>query len=194
MKLKNVLILLVTLAVGFQANAQELKEEIRTATKEYIKMNQTLDVDGIMEKIYPKIFDIVPKEAFKQQYKQLFESEEMEVGFGSFSITEILDKTVEHEEEIFGVARYAFEMTMKFADNSADENILAAFQMQYGEERVAYDKETSTFTLNMDSEMFAIKSDGNWYFLENKPELEMIIGQLIPDAVREAFGDEIKSE
>ena len=72
MKLKQILILLVFSVIGFVANAQELKEEIRTATEDYIKLNQKLDVDGIMEKVYPKIFNIVPKEAFKQQYKQLY--------------------------------------------------------------------------------------------------------------------------
>ncbi|MFK7951114.1 MAG: hypothetical protein AB8G11_26270 [Saprospiraceae bacterium] len=194
MKLKYILILLIFSAIGFQATAQELKEEIRKATEEYIEINQKLDVDGIMEKVYPKIFDIVPKEAFKQQYKQLFESEEMLVGFGSFFITDILDKTVKYKGETFGIVRYKFDMTMKFKDNSADEYILAAFNEQYGEDKVSYDKETSTFSLNMDSEMFAIKSDGKWYFLENKPELEAIIGQLIPDEVREKFGDAIKSE
>lgn len=194
MKLKHILILLIFSAIGFQATAQELKEEIRKATEEYIEINQKLDVDGIMEKVYPKIFDIVPKEAFKQQYKQLFESEEMLVGFGSFFITDILDKTVKYKGETFGIVRYKFDMTMKFKDNSADEYILAAFNEQYGEDKVSYDKETSTFSLNMDSETFAIKSDGKWYFLENKPELETIIGQLIPDEVREKFGDAIKSE
>lgn len=194
MKLKQILILLVFSVIGFGANAQELKEEIRTATEAYIKLNQTLDVDGIMEKVYPKIFNIVPKEAFKQQYKQLFESEEMEVGFGNFEITEILDKTVEHGGETFGVVRYNFEMTMKFADNSADEYVLAAFNEEYGEDKVTYDKTTSTFALDIDSEMFAIKLNENWYFLENKPELEVILGQLIPEEVRKAFGDEIRSE
>lgn len=194
MKLKHILILFVLSAMGFQANAQELKEEIRKATEAYMEINQKLDVDGIMENVYPKIFDIVPKEVFKEQYKQLFENEDMTVGFGDFNITEILDKTVEHEGETFGIARYAFEMTMKFATNEADEYILAAFNEEYGEDRVAYDKATSTFTLNVDSEMFAIKSDGKWYFLENKPELEAIIGQLIPEEVRKAFGDKIKTE
>lgn len=194
MKLKHILILLIFSAVGFQVNGQSLTEEIRTATEEYIEINQKLDVDGIMERVYPKIFEIVPKDMFKEQYKQLFENKDMTIGFGGFEITEILDKTITYKKETFGVARYAFEMTMKFATNEADEYILEAFNEKYGKESVAYDKETSTFSLSMNSEMFAIKSDGKWYFLENKPELEAIIGQLIPDEVREAFGEEIKSE
>ena len=194
MKLKHILILLIFSAVGFQVNGQSLTEEIRTATEEYIEINQKLDVDGIMERVYPKIFEIVPKDMFKEQYKQLFENKDMTIGFGGFEITEILDKTITYKKETFGVAQYAFEMTMKFATNEADEYILEAFNEKYGKESVAYDKETSTFSLSMNSEMFAIKSDGKWYFLENKPELEAIIGQLIPDEVREAFGEEIKSE
>lgn len=192
--LKQVSILFALMFVAFQGIAQEYRKEIQEATENYIKINEDLDVDGIMEHVYPKIFEIVPEDAFRQQYKQLFESEEMEIGFGDFVITEILDKTVEFEGEIFGVVRYAFDMTMKFADSDADEFILAAFNEEYGEDNVAYDAETATFSLNVSSEMFAIKMGSKWYFIENKPELEAIIGQLIPDEVRTAFGDEIKTE
>jgi hypothetical protein len=194
MKLRKISILLALVISAFQGFAQEYTKEILRATEEYMEVNQKLDVDGIMEMVYPKIFEIVPKEAFKMQYKQLFDSEEMTIGFGDFAIKEVLDKTVEHQGEVFGVVRYNFGMTMKFADNSADEFILAAFEEEYGEDNVSYDKQTSTFGLNVDSEMFVIKNTGKWYFIENKPELEAILGQLIPETVRAAFGDEIKSE
>lgn len=194
MKLRKISILLALVLSAFQGFAQEYTKEILRATEEYMEVNQKLDVDGIMEMVYPKIFEIVPKEAFKMQYKQLFDSEEMTIGFGDFAIKEVLDKTVEYQGEVFGVVRYNFGMTMKFADNSADEFILAAFEEEYGEDNVSYDKQTSTFGLNVDSEMFVIKNTGKWYFIENKPELEAILGQLIPETVRAAFGDEIKSE
>lgn len=164
------------------------RAEINKVLDIYFEANRNKDFEKIMDMLYPKLFDAVPKEMMLQVFKQM-EGEGMDFSINGADIKNISDM-VEYEEEKFALVDYVLDMDMKFSGETYSKEVMGmmkgTFENLYGKENVKYDEENNAFSLKAKNSMFAIadKNSVDWKFIENKPQMEAILGQIIPEVVK----------
>jgi len=166
--------------------------EIKKKLNIYFDKMVAGDIEGSLDLIYPKLFDIIPKVTMVGMLKQAFEDEEMEMSFGGNEILKIYDNYIEVDDKIHTLVDYNFIMNMELKGEMAEaaDFMRPSFEEEYEKENVTYNKEKNTFTINTKNQMVAIKENGEWYFLENKnePAYKFILDKLLGTETIEKLG------
>ncbi len=192
--MKQLLTICLTLFVTFSISAQTHKETITKEAQTYYDYMTNQNFDGVLDYMYPKVFDMAPREQMKMGMQQMFNSPDMKIEFLNNDVTNVSD-----EKEVDGVTYaavyYNSKMRMTFLSEleKSDEDKSTFIQFmkgtmasQFGEENVQAHAETMSLVINMDATMFAIKDpkfDG-WKFLGNDDAMQMIVNSIIPESVR----------
>lgn len=191
MKKKLVVVFLFTVTLTF---AQEEKEAVRQASTNYFESMVNQDFDGILNAMYPPVFEAVSKEQMRLGMEQMFTNPEMKIEFVSNDIKRISDaKNV--DENTYRAVFYRSEMKMTFVSEKdkaeSDRNSFLDFMKstmdaQFGKENVKANYEDSSLNIIMNSNMFAIKdpSYDGWKFIGNDDNMKQLIDNIIPEIVR----------
>ena len=184
------ILLLFSLTFLVQAVAQNTRESIQFRANNYFEATEKKDWNAVVDMVYPKLFDLVPKEQMTEVFESI-ESEGMKMSMKNFAIKNISD-VITHEGEKFATVNYVMEMNLQFTsveyrDSLVQATIKASFDGIYGAENVQYDPEDFSFDIKAANTMFAIANEGtmDWFFIENDPNREELTAMLIPEAVRE---------
>lgn len=186
MKNLTIGILLLLLNVSLYSN-----EQIKSTFLEYFAVMNTKDFDKALDYMYPKFFEIAPKDLMVQQFESSFNNPDMMLSMANPEIISISEvKNIESENLKFATVSYKFDMIFDFS-NSGNPDALDAtfgiFQTKYGEENVSKDSENKTITTRTDGKMFALSSpefDG-WKFLENKESMGPMFKSILPEEIYE---------
>jgi len=184
------ILLLVTTSVFAQVDSARAVTEIQDRLDIYFKANEEKDFDTILDMVYPKLFDLVPREQMKSQFVA------MDAGGMRFSIYDMATSDFSvpfvHAGEQFVLVDYTHGMDLILTDSTTQASagmMLAAFQGQYGEDKVSYDQENYNFTIDINKKMLAIAplDSDEWTFLDFNSDNPAVLNMLFDEAVAGHF-------
>lgn len=189
MKLKTIFLSLLFISTisAFAQDMESLKKEAKKAYKAGVTMN----FEMIFETTYPKVFEIIPKEAMKGMFKQMMDNEqlsitlvEVEPNFSFGEIKKIGDKT-------FCVVDHDNVMSLKFKTPIEDaESMASSFKSSMNAKKVLYDKDSGTFTIELRSTLIAVADESTkniWKFL-NKDKENKLFKMIFDQETKVALG------
>ena len=151
---------------------------------DFMKLNEEMKFEEIMEYIYHKVFTIVPKEELLKAMKEGFDNKEVKVDIESMKVDKI-HPVFEMDNASYAKIDYSMQMQMDFANSSDNTESIDSEQSelmrktlaaQYGEENVSVDEATGNLLIRASSIMVAVKekSDKDWYFVNLKADDPMM--------------------
>lgn len=184
---------LITTSSFSQSQTETIKKEAQT----YYDYMTNMNLDGVLDYMHPKMFDMAPKEQMKAGMEQMFNSPQMKIEFISNTITSISD-TKEVDGVTYAIVYFNSKMRMTFLtekdkpqEQRTDylELMKSNMAAQFGSENVTIDAKTTSLVINNDANMFAIKDsqyDG-WKFLSNERNMAAFVNSIVPEAARTAL-------
>lgn len=192
--MKSLTILIFTLFISISSFAQSSSAEITKNAQTYYDYMTAQNFDGVLDYMYPKVFDFASRAQMKAGMEQMFSSPDMKIEFLSNDVTNVSEeKNVEGVK--YAVVSYNSKMKMTFVseqDKSAEDQkaflefMKVTMDTQFGESNVTSDQKTMSLVINMDATMFAIKDpqyDG-WKFIGNDDAMKQLVDSIIPESVR----------
>lgn len=183
--------------------AQDQKETLENSFYEYFQMVSDKDIDGTLDYMLPKMFELAPRELVKNSMQQIYEDEEMDIKFANNKLINMSFLDFKEEEKTYAFVDYSFDMIMVIhalknptkevqgeKESSLNEFALihAMYNEQFGTDNVEADKANGKFTIFKESQLIAVEiPDLGWKFLEIKPEMMPVLERLLPGAVVEAI-------
>ena len=180
--------------ISASLSAQSYKTEIKTHAEDYYALLNTKDFDGILDYMYPKVFEMAPREQMKIGMQQMFNSKDMDIEFLSNTVERVTD-TNKLDDKTYAAVFYNSKMKMTFTsekDKSKEEQkgfmdfIKTTMDTQFGAENVTLDLENLSLIINMDANMFAIKDPqyDEWKFIGNDDAMKQLVDSIIPEKIR----------
>ena len=192
--MKSLTILIFTLLISISSFAQSHKVEVAKNAQTYYDYMTAQNFDGVLDYMYPKVFEMAPRDQMKAGMEQMFSSPDMKIEFLSNDVTKVSEEKIV-EGVTYAVVSYNSKMKMTFLsekDKSAEDKkaflefMKVTMDTQFGEGNVASDPKTMSLVINMDATMFAIKDpqyDG-WKFIGNDDAMKQLVDSIIPESVR----------
>lgn len=192
--MKHLLTLCLTLFMTLSVVAQSHKEVIIKEAQTYYDYMTNQNFDGVLDYMYPKVFEMASRDQMKAGMEQMFSSPEMKIEFLNNDVTSVSDKK-EVEGVTYAAVYYNSKMKMTFLSEldkpEGDKKTFidfmkATMDTQFGVENVTSDVKTMSLVINMDATMFAIKDpkyDG-WKFIGNDDAMQVLVNSIIPESVR----------
>jgi hypothetical protein len=155
------------------------------------------DYDGCLLLTYPRIFNLMPKEAMRQKLMETFHNPDMDIHMDLVTIDKV-GQVIEHEEGRFVKIDYTVLMAISFTEDKEGnstkkkargkkEFLLKAFEAQYGKKNIWYEETTKSYCFHVSNHMAAIEDSDSpkWTFLTLKkgPMMEVFL----PDDIRVIF-------
>ena len=179
--------LLFILLAGFMLPLQaqpDAKNEVREALDTYFKTTVDKDVDGMLDMIYPKLYEKATREQIKAAFDALNNSPLYDVKFQDLKVGG-LGEVLSEGDERFCKVNYSFVMgfTMQTEDPGTIDQFGNALKTQLGAEKVSWDEDANTYWVANITNMVAIAGPTyeGWKFIELKPEMQSL--NLIPESV-----------
>ena len=186
--------------IGLPAVSQDVKKEktdhkaaIEKTFLEFFDATKEKDVVRIVDYMYPKLFELVPKDILIQTMEESMEKELGGITFYEEKIDSISAEII-IDDSRFAVIDYRFFMSMDVEQYKPEEagdstNLIDVIEftmemlkLTHGEENVNLDETGSKIDINVITKAFAIQSntDPSWKFIEYKPESLDFMKQILP--------------
>lgn len=146
---------------------------------EYMQLTEDMDLEKLMDYIYPKLFDIAPKEQMLKAMKDGFENDEVKVSLDSMKVEKIYP-VFESGKGSYAKVTYSMVMVMEFVDkeNLAEqiESIIEGAGEKYGRENLYFEEKTGSLRIREKSDLVAAKDKyaKEWSFVSLKEDDPMI--------------------
>lgn len=181
---------LLVLLVGFSfcdAYAQGDTSGVRSDFMKYWELTRQVDLEGVADYLYPRLFEVAPRKDLINAMKTVFEDPSISLGIGEGKVLGISD-VLEVDEVKYSLINYSFVMQMQMVDmedKSVLDLTLAGLKEEYGDKSVRLDNKTNTFFVNALSQCYAIRSAAydSWKFIERKKEYEALFEGWFPKKV-----------
>jgi hypothetical protein len=192
--MKNISALILALLISISSFAQSQKEDIAKNAQTYYDYMTAQNFDGVLDYMYPKVFEMAPRAEMKAGMEQMFSSPDMKIEFVSNDVTKVSEeKIVDHIT--YAAVYYNSKMKMTFVSeqDKPEEDRKGFFDMmkstmdsQFGAENVASNFETMSLIVTMNATMYAIKDPQytGWKFLGNDDAMKMLVDSIVPESVR----------
>jgi hypothetical protein len=154
----------------------ETTASLEQRLSEYMEVNDKMDVEKILDYVYPKLFDIAPRAQLAQAMRDGFNNEEVKVEMDSVKVVKV-HPVFEEGNGSYAKVDYSMVMIMSFAKESTEGNsdetneaIRATMAEKFGDENVSLDKTTGDIRIRKTSPMVAAKDEHSkeWTFVELK--------------------------
>lgn len=188
--MKNILIALSILVFCACGSSKKKVETAHNGSSmeqrltEFMTLNEEMNLEKIMDYVYPKLFTIVSRKDLLQAMKDGFNSEEVKIDIDSMKLDKVYP-TFEMDNASYAKINYSMVMLMNFnqtkdttdkVDPEQNEFMRKTMAAEYGEENVSVDETTGVIKIKASSIMVAVKeqSDKEWYFVNLKEEDPMM--------------------
>lgn len=195
--MKKIYLVLVILLI-YGCNNSEKKPEgndpsLQTRLTEFLKANDDMNFEKVIDYIYPKLFDIVPRKQLLETMNESFNNTEVRIELDSLRI-DTLYPVFQTGKGYYAKARYSMIMLMNFSptegDNSNEANesqndlIAKSLAEKYGEGNVSTDTGTGVIKIRTSSLMVAVKDEQakEWCFV-NLKEDDPLINKLFSNEI-----------
>lgn len=198
--MKSLSILILVLLTSVSSFAQSHKAEITKNAQEYYDYMTAQNFDGVLDYMYPKVFEMAPRAQMKAGMEQMFSSPDMKIEFLSNDVTKVSEEKIV-EDVTYAAVFYNSKMKMTFlSEQDKPEDDKKAFlefmkvtmDTQFGEGNVTSDPKTMSLVINMDATMFAINDPQyeGWKFIGNDDAMKQLVDSIIPESVRTTLLEE----
>jgi hypothetical protein len=177
-------LLVLSTATGFAQG--DYKAEITKRLSEYGGFIKTKNVDTLFSYMYPKFFDIFPRQVLADGMKKTFADSNLTMVFGDVDVVSI-SKPYEENKIKYAVVNYTNTIELTLSKSVGTQVVLESmkntYENAYGAANVKADFNTRTFVIKATNAMFTVNNPayGNqWWLLEKKDELKSSIGDMIP--------------
>ena len=149
--------------------------------EEYRKLNEELNIDKLMDYIYPKLFTLVPREQMVKGMKDFFASDDIKVNIDSLTIDKI-HPVFQIGDGSYAKVEYSMVIQMDLflqdtvVNDEQNEFVAQTMKEKYGEKNVAIDKATGMIKVRIANPLVAVKDEHakEWSFISLKDEDPMI--------------------
>jgi len=175
---------------------------LEQAIEEYGKSIIEKDYKKIVSFIYPKLFDLFPKQTIEDSLKQSYLNKEIDVQISDFKLTSIEHKEVSEGNEYLIIAT-SYNQVVRYADKNEEATEEAAFHYdilkeKYGEANVSFESKENRITATSFSKQLAILENATWNFLDINPNVINYYEKFLPlsiiDELRTLFPVEPEEE
>jgi len=156
---------------------------------EYFQQLQTLNVDGIINMTYPKLFKPINENLFRQYINTIVSSPQLSVESFNTKIIYLGD-VYPYENGEFAQIIYQSDITLNFLNPElySDElsvrvlnNVLAG---KYGQENIAINPAQRTINIKKEEKLLAIKEGGEeWKFIGDNPSYRQLYPTILPAGI-----------
>ncbi len=161
---------------------------------QYARLTMNWEVDSLLDLTDPQLFEIVPREAVRNQLMGLSSDEDLSIEFGEFTIDEI-GEIVTYQSESYSPIRCHQKIVFtllseKYKTPEFRERMLRMLHKSHGSGSVRYNEKDQSILVIAEKSLFAIRRGkaADWYFVEYRPENAALLDLLLPPAVRAMVG------
>lgn len=183
------LIFALIFLISVSASAQS---DLRNTLEEYLKVVEIKDSEKVMDYMYPKFFDLYPRDLMVKTLDESLKDPALEILLMDSKILDISPlKTT--DSVTYAKVGYSFVMTMKYVVSEetpapTDEVITMTtniFKQMYGEDNVTLDVENKKFRIFAKKEMLALKTPSlkDWKVLGIEENIKPALKKILPEAV-----------
>lgn len=173
---KIIFFLTISMVINLGSNAQtdpKLMERLNLV----LKVTQEMDTEKILDLSYPKLFNIVPREAVSKALETMYSSEEFSITLDSLK-TKTIHPIFSIADGQFAKITYSMLMRMKFNEtlDSADvAEMLPEMEVDFGKGNIRFDVLNNTMIIKSSSELVAIKDEyaKDWCFVNYQADSEL---------------------
>lgn len=173
----------VTLFLSNQAFSQNDQTEIKKTMKAYFALLEKNDLKSSLDYLYPRFFEVVPKEKIIASMEA---SKNSEINIRSPKLTK-LSEIIKVNQAKYALASYAFKLVIKRGKENAGklEGVASFFKGAYGDKNVTIDRANHQLIINAKGEMYMINDPAykGWKVLEKKKNDRLILDKLLPKEV-----------
>ena len=170
-----------------ETNSDNLKEHFTADISNYLEAFNHRNWDGVVDMVYPKMFDLIPKDQMKQSFNQL-EEMGMDMKTEFKEITKISEVII-HENSKFCRVYYHSGITIIISGLMLEnkEQLIENFITAYGSDNVNYYENENRFFINAIKSMIAVLNEDSddWKYIEYNDQQKVFLGQFIPSKVLE---------
>jgi hypothetical protein len=194
-RLLSILFLLLLLGCALPLYAQSsTHRQVRARFDRFARFTKALQADSILAYTYPKLFQLVPREAVKANLAKAGEEEDLRIEMGALRLDSISRSVFTHDGEAFALIYYRAPMTVTllgetYRNKEIYDKIGRQFAAEFGIENLTGDRDRYQYVIDAPKRLFAIRRrpGGNWYFLEYHPDNLVLLDALLDQAVRQHF-------
>ena len=156
---------------------------------EYMQLTQDMDLEKLMDYIYPKLFEIAPKEQMIEAMKEGFKNDELKISLDSLKVDKFYP-VFESGKGQYAKVTYSMVMVMEFLDKEElaekMETIMEGAGEKYGRENLHFDEKTGSLRIKENNALVAAKDKyaKEWSFVSLKED-DPMINQLLSKDVLE---------
>ena len=165
-------------------NSNKTVEQI---IEEYGRSIIKKDYKKTVEFIYPKLFDFIPKKTIENALKHAYSNKEIDIKISNYNLDAIDFKQIINDTEYL-IIQTSFNQVITYLVNNEETQEEANFHYEmlkekYGELNVLFNDEINQITANSTSIQLAINENGNWTFLDVKPNLTELYSKFLPESI-----------
>ncbi len=179
------------LLLSLRLSAQPLpQEELKRQLQEYFHHLENMQIDSMLDRVHPGLFDLMPRASMKAMMESLSEDMGMSTSFSDSRVKRI-SPPFGDSTGYYAVVDYASKMEIKIMDGDSTtfDLMVAAFQLEYGEEQVTTDIENLAIRTQLDKQMWAYLPENSrrWYVLEFDESKAYLVDQIIPPGIQAQY-------
>jgi hypothetical protein len=157
---------------------------------EYMSFSKEMNIDRLMEYMYPRLFELAPREQLKEALEKAYHNPDIEIKLDSLAMGQVLPIS-KFSKGSFTKFSYTVKMRMKLLSEEMEKSsdmILQSFKTSFGEANVSYDEVTKFFWVYQTKDAIAIKdnySKNAWTMLGL--EKDQSINKIVPAEIKKKY-------
>lgn len=173
------------------AFSQNIKKDIEKVLTCYSNTLKEKNADSLMGFMYPKYFNVFPKDIMVNGLKKSFADTGLVMNFGKVEVLSVSQPYTENKIT-YVLVNYTSDISITLSKTVSTlvalDIMKKAYSDAFGEENVKVNTDTRTFDIKANKYMFAIKDPayGNrWWIVEKSPEIKDQLSTVLPAKVWE---------
>jgi hypothetical protein len=183
------LFLLFLLSISIFSCSQDKSENstIKTDFEKYFRSIQNKNIGEAINCIYPKFFEIVPKEQMKQMLELTYNNPQLGLSINKFNIDNI-SKVEKIKNEYFTTINYSFDVDLKLNSDelkSKKDLLQEGLERKFGSANVKFESEKQIFSFNSSKKAIGISENGksDWKFVVIENEYKPYLLKILPEKI-----------
>jgi hypothetical protein len=184
-------ITLILVIATFCVQAQTKDAALNKRLDEYLGYSKTLNIDLLLNYMYPKVFEVASKAQIKKALEAAYNNADLKISLDSISIGTILP-IEKFTTGAFTKFDYNVKMIITLATKEYQDKkvgIFENFKKKFGEENVVLNAEKNTFYIYQTKQALAIKdnfSKNIWTFMGIEEDSKALT-KIIPLAIKKKY-------
>ena len=190
----NTTVATTTSPVSVLGELSPKQQIVKEALDEYLNDLSTFNTDTIVEKTYPKLFQVIDLDLFRQYIASMMNSTEIAMTSYESNITELSPVSTFSNETEFAQAQYVSTVKIHFLNSNlynTEEKINFLYDAlihKYGTENIKVDVEKRTLRIKKLEKLLIIKEkDTEWKFLGDNSKYRQLYPRFLPQEILEAL-------